>query len=736
MFPAVGTRLGPYEILSQIGAGGMGVVWKALDTSLEREVALKFLPAAATADPARRERFLREAKAASALNHPNIVTIYEINSETSQLFIAMELVRGWALSEVLRGGKRLSPRVAVDYAIQYCSGLGAAHRAGIVHRDIKPSNLMVTADGLVKILDFGLAKLITPASKARSMPEDVSTLSTIEGVAVGTIPYMSPEQASGDTVGPRSDVFAAGIVLYEMLSGRRPFQGSTTSEVMRSVIGSDPLPLGSTVPDVPRELARIVGTCLQKAPDARYRDGREVAEHLRGLDRGSWPEPPSELTTVTMAASPLSGALPRRLPMVGAAGLLLGLVLLAGYWWWPAKQTSPSRPGAATVAQNEALLRAQGYLERYDRPGNIDAAIALLEGTLRSNRSPTAAVCAAAAEAYVRKFNQSADQPALQRALQYSHEAIAQNDDLAAGHVSLGMALAATGKNNDAAAEFERARDLNPRNSAAYVGLGRLRAGKEAEQLFLTAAKLSPDGWIPRNELAAFYYRDARYEESVAAWQEALRLAPDNISVIRNLGVGFHMEGRYAEAADAFQSALALDDSAAPTWANLGTARYFQGRYLEAARAAEKSVEFEKNRYLYWGNLGDDYRWAPGLKNRAAGAYGTAIRLVRAQLTVNPDDLAARSSLAVYLAKSGDASGALAELARMDHALAAEKGALFKIAVAYEVCGARDRALGALLRAVRSGYSMHEVTNEPELAVLRSDPAYSGIRVQAGQRKK
>jgi serine/threonine-protein kinase len=298
------------------------------------------------------------------------------------------------------------------------------------------------------------------------------------------------------------------------------------------------------------------------------------------------------------------------------------------------------------------------------------------------------------------------------------------------------MALAAGGRRTEAAAEFAHARDLNPRSGPAYVGLGKLRSGKEAEQLFLAAVKFSPGQWIPQNELAAFYYREARYDESIAAWKDAVRFAPDNVNVIRNLGVGFHMNGQYEEAADKFQSALSLDDSSAATWANLGTARYFQGRYMEAAHAAEKSIEFEKNRYLYWGNLGDDYRWTQALKSKAPDRYRTAIKLVRAQLKLDPEDWAAHSSLAVYLAKSGDTVGALGELAKMDQTRAADKGTLFKAAIAYEVCGARDRALGALERAVRAGYSMHEVTNEPELAALRSDPGYLRVTGPSDIREK
>ena len=228
----VGRTVLHYQIIEKLGAGGMGVVWKALDTRLGRAVALKFLPDTATADPVKLDRFIREARAASALNHPNIVTIYEINSDGDLHFIAMELIHGRALSDVLRASKQVAPAEAVHYMIQCCDGLAKAHAARIVHRDIKPSNIMLTDDGLVKILDFGLAKLL-PQSSELDVTCSVPAL-TVEGVAMGTIPYMSPEQAAGELAGPRSDVFSTGIVLYKMLAGRRPFDGPSIARIMGS----------------------------------------------------------------------------------------------------------------------------------------------------------------------------------------------------------------------------------------------------------------------------------------------------------------------------------------------------------------------------------------------------------------------------------------------------------------------------------------------------------------------
>ena len=733
-------RILQYQLTERIGGGGMGVVWKALDTRLDREVALKFLSDAATSDPSRRERFFREAKAASALNHPNIITIYEINADGGQLFIAMELVRGWALSDVLLDRQQLPlpPAVSLDYAVQLCEGLGAAHRAGIVHREIKPSNIMVTQDGMIKILDFGLAKLRAPESEAAGRPAGLAAPLTVSGVVVGTIPYMSPEQAVGEPVGPRSDVFSFGLVLYEMLSGRKPFQGSSNAEIMRVLLSTDPSPILPVAAVLPEPLARIAHKCLEKNPDARYADAGEVAEQLRTLEVRSWPRPLFDLTTVTTTAHVrVPGTIQKRRRLVaGAAVLVLAVALLAGYAWWPFGQaTIPSQPRAVALAPAEALQHAQAYLQRYDRKGNVERAIATLEPALQRNSS-NAALHAALAEAYLRKYAETSDRRWLQMGMESGRQAVASNDDLAAAHVALGMALAASGQNSAAAGQFERARDLNPLSGPAHLGLARLRSAREAEQFYQKAIQYSPGEWVPPHALATFYYNDARYDESVAAWRQALLLAPDNVLLMSYLGGALHMKGQYAEAADTFQRALALDATTPSIWANLGTVRYFQGSYLDAVRAMEKAAELAPGRFMYWGNLGDSYRWAEGLKGKAGEAYEKAIRLVRERLAVTPGDPRLRSSLAAYLAKSGDATGALAELAQLEQLRQGDQGTLFKSALVYELVGDRDKALAALGRAIRAGYSMHEIANEPELAALRADPRYASMARPAAAGKK
>ena len=283
-------RLGPYEVLGPIGAGGMGEVYRARDTRLGREVAIKVLPAERLSDPHRRARFVQEARAASALNHPHIVTIHEIESAEGVDFIVMELVPGETLAHRLRHGA-LPVDEALRIAIPLADALATAHAAGIVHRDLKPGNVMVTPDGVVKVLDFGLAKLVhedTAGSDERTAtaPPDAVPLSR-PGAVTGTVGYMSPEQASGGNVDARSDIFSFGTVLYEMVTGRRAFAGTSSADTLAAVVRDQPKPPSELVPDVPKELERIILHCLRKEPGRRFQHMVDVKVELQELKEES-----------------------------------------------------------------------------------------------------------------------------------------------------------------------------------------------------------------------------------------------------------------------------------------------------------------------------------------------------------------------------------------------------------------------------------------------------------------
>ena len=275
-----GTKLGPYEIVAPVGAGGMGEVYRARDSRLERDVAVKVLPASFSSDADRLRRFEQEARAVAALNHPNILAIYDIGTHDGAPYLVSELLEGETLRDRLGGGA-LPPRKVVDYAVQIANGLAAAHEKGIVHRDLKPENLFITKDGRVKILDFGLAKLARPEEGpgGESTAPTTPTM-TDPGVVLGTVGYMSPEQVRGKPADQRSDIFALGAILYEMLSGQRAFHRESSVETMSAILKEEPPELSAINRNISPALERVVSHCLEKSPEQRFQSARDLAFNL------------------------------------------------------------------------------------------------------------------------------------------------------------------------------------------------------------------------------------------------------------------------------------------------------------------------------------------------------------------------------------------------------------------------------------------------------------------------
>jgi TolB-like protein/Flp pilus assembly protein TadD len=284
----VGKSLGHYQILEQLGSGGMGSVYRAADLRLGRQVAIKVLHEEPSSDPERRRRFELEARSASALNHPSIVHVYDIDLEGSVHYIAMELVEGVTLREVLRAGP-LSAKRVLHIGSQIAGGLAKAHEARIVHRDLKPENLMVTREGDVKILDFGLAKLV-PAREVASAADTLSRFETRDGVVVGTLAYMSPEQARGASVDHRSDQFSLGAILYEMVTGNRAFHRATGAQTLSAILEAEPEPLPAKSLDLAPELAQVIKRCLAKNPEDRYGSTHDLAREIAGISAVEKPD--------------------------------------------------------------------------------------------------------------------------------------------------------------------------------------------------------------------------------------------------------------------------------------------------------------------------------------------------------------------------------------------------------------------------------------------------------------
>lgn len=384
---SIGGTVSHYRIMEELGRGGMGVVYKARDTHLERVVAIKVLPPERVTDPERKRRFIQEARTASALNHPNIITVHDIASDAGVDYMVMEFVTGKTLEQLV-GRKGLKLNDTLKYGAQIAAALATAHAAGIIHRDLKPGNVMVTEGGLVKVLDFGLAKLAEPD------PADVAATGTLtprteEGVVVGTAAYMSPEQAQGKKLDARSDIFSFGSVLYEMVTGQRPFQGETKLSMLSAIIDKDPAPLSTLAAQAPPELEKLIARCLRKDPDRRAQNMADVKLALEDLKEDS----DSGKLRAPAAVRP-------RVSVPIIVGLIVVLLAAAGITWWMTRAPRPAPvPTLRRLTWDSGLttdpsLSPDGKMLAYasDRSGegNLDIYVQQVGGgePLRLTRGP------------------------------------------------------------------------------------------------------------------------------------------------------------------------------------------------------------------------------------------------------------------------------------------------------------------------------------------------------------
>jgi tetratricopeptide (TPR) repeat protein/tRNA A-37 threonylcarbamoyl transferase component Bud32 len=740
----IGRTISHYQITEKIGEGAMGEVYLAHDIKLHRAVALKFIPEALVHEGQRLARFEREARLLASLNHPNIAAIHAVEEYDGKPFLVMELVEGETLADRLVQGALPIPDV-LRLAQQIAEALKAAHKKGIIHRDLKPANIKITPDGVVKVLDFGLAKQFQDASE--EIDTEAATLHavTMAGGMIGTPAYMSPEQALGQTADTRADIFSFGAILYEVLTGQRAFAGPTLGAILKAVLSTNPPSPRRLRPEVPVEIDAVVMKALNKKKELRQQTADELCTGLAQAN--------ATLTSHSLvAASPVrafrdlawrlrtwrtehqrAAFVVTTLLVVVVLGSIAAVALkrraaVAG----PLTSSSRINPAASSY---ELFQQGMAYLERYDKTENIDAAMQAFQSALAKDQKYAPAY-AGLGTAYLVKYQANRDKQLLDTAFENAKQAVDLNGQLADDRVSLGRVLVEKGEYDKAEVELKQALTVDPLNASAHRGLGDVERGRknwaEAEKFYKKAIELRPKDWDLHFALGNFYFRQSRYADAEKAFTDVVKLVPDCHFGYRSLGGIYHMQGRFADASAEYQKALQIKPSAI-TYSNLGTSLFYQGLYQQSVVAMEKAVEMSANNVQNWINLGDAYRWTPGNEEKAKETYRTAIEMIRKDLSGKPNDADLRSRLALCLAKSGEKRQALAEAAAVE-ALDRSAPVLSRLVSVYEVCGQRRQALDTMAAALKAGYSLDEFRRDPELLELRKDPGFLQLVAAASEK--
>jgi eukaryotic-like serine/threonine-protein kinase len=742
-----GTRVGHHEILGTLGRGGMGEVYRAVDTRLGRQVALKVLPEEFAADPARIERFRREARAVAALNHPNIVTIHSVEDADGLHFLTMELVEGRPLDqEIPPGGLPVTRLLAI--ALPLADALATAHDKGIVHRDLKPANVMVTPDGRVKILDFGLAKV----GAADSPGSDAETVAqTSEGVVMGTVPYMSPEQVEGRAVDARTDVFSLGVIVHEMATGSRPFQGGSQAALLSAILRDAPPPVEKTRTDVPAELGRLLGRCLEKDRERRIQTARDVRNELdairlaveSGATRRLDTAPPDRQSIVVLPFANLSpdaeneyfsdglteeliadlskvkslGVISRTSAMqlkgtkkdirtigreVGVRYVLEGSVRKAG---------NSLRITAQLV---DAVTDAPLWSDKYS--GTMDDVFEVQE---RVSREIVRALDITLTSDESRRLS---ERPIVDpRALELFLRA---REELRRYSVDLAVALLH---------EAVRIEGSTPplRAALAWAKLWVVRSGmscdrKEVDEAEREARALLaevPDAPYGNRILGHAEYERGRLPEAAYHLQRAIEQEPNDSDTMLMLTVTYAGAGQHAEARAAAQRMMSCDPLSPLSWMAAGIPGWFIGRVGDSVSDQQRALDLDPHNFIA--------HWSAGYMYALIGRLEDAARHAEVLQTIGPGGPYTRQLTALVDGLSGRAQAALECLAPID-IVPLDAHQRFHLAESFIAAGDHERGLDFLEQAV-SGFYPYPFIREhcPFLEPVRGTARFAAILATA-----
>ncbi len=708
--------LGNYRVVSRLAAGGMGVVYKAFDEKLQRTVALKFLAGENDLSAADRNRLLREARAASALDHENIAAIHAVEeAPDGRLFIVMGFYEGENLATRMSHAP-LTIDQSISVVRQIAQGLAHAHAHNVIHRDIKPSNVILCSDGVAKIVDFGLARVIS---------ED-----TTQSIGVsGTLPYMSPEQVTGKNVDHRTDIWSLGVVMYQLLTNRHPFPAENPVTTIAAIAKAQPAPMD----DVPEQLQVIVYRAMAKRPEDRYQSCAEMLRDLRTF------EAIRAGATVTLD----TGDLRERIRSAGgqeqkrfgtrtwwsfAAVIILAaaalLMSIRANWNVSRKPEQKKVVAQSTIpVAYDAYQKGIDLVQHYYRKNALPQAIDLLNSSVKAD--PTFALAhVALGEAYFRRFQLERDKSLIDEAERECKTALAMNEQLPDVHIMLARVQLAKGNSALALTEAQRAIELDPNNADAFLALADVYSDQgrvaEAEKTYQQGIALSPESWEAYHRLGSFYYNQRRFEESAQQHRRELELVPDHVYARTNLALDLKALGRKEEAEAELKKALEYQ-LVFSAYGNLANLYYEQKRFQEAIELTLRALKDNPNNYMAWNNLGTYYQ-AVGDEAKARDADDHVFALLREEIKLSPRDSTMRSDLALQYARRHMPVDAIANL-HAALALQPKDPRILQIAgdVYYEL-GDKSKALSYLRECILQGTTVEGLDRDPELKAFLADP--------------
>ncbi len=704
-----------YEIIAHIGDGGMGSVYKAMDRELERVVALKTIRPDLASNAAILRRFKQEILLARKVSHQNVIRTYDLGVSGALRFLTMEFFEGEDLCAYLEQRKGLPASEAVGVVRQIGEGLRAAHEEGVIHRDLKPQNIIIDAQGQIRILDFGLARgLEVPGA-------------TQTGLAVGTPDYMAPEQARGEQASVRSDLYAVGLIFYELLIGESPFQGETAmARLVQRTFQRPPSPK-SIKEEIPQHLDNIVMRCLEIDPEQRYESADALLADLRNWEE---PQAPTAPPATEAFITPSTSAKPSwNKKLIGLAAMMVVLCgILIDYLYTHPKGTASPHFTANPEAIDLVADGRDKLLKYRQDPQQVKAALGFFKQA--ATKDPKfARAWAGIADASLAMYRLDHNSTWTGKALDAAVEAKRLDVQIPETHLALGSVYTQTGNFPEAIKEIQEALSINKKSDDGYVRLGRAYLASKnvdaAISALETAVKLQPHDGHNQDQLARAYLKKDRLEDALKHFQEAAHINPNNADHFNSMGVIYSQQGQWPKAIEAYQRAINLKKSP-DAYTNLGTAYFYAGQYSKAIPMFQKAVEMDRNRATFVGNLADAYRQAKQYE-KSQTLYDHAIELAHEQLHTNPNDADTMGNLALYYAKKGGSATGLEWITRARSIDAKDMQLIYNEAVIETLSGKKAAALKTLAECIKNGFPKGIVAHEPDLEPLRKLPEFKAL---------